>query len=68
MFLKRIFCKHDYWWSYNFICSNLSGLIDHQLIEVGCKCKKCGKEKSIKFKKGVDKTQSLCYNSIVRRR
>ena len=31
-------------------------------------CKKCGKEKSIKFKKGVDKTQSLWYNNIVRRR
>lgn len=56
---KRIFCKHDYWWNCEFICSNSRGLLDHELITLDCKCKKCGKKKSIKFKKRVDKTQPL---------
>ena len=52
---KRIICKHDYWWHAEVTWANSSGLLDHERKEIICKCQKCGKEKSILFKKGIDK-------------
>lgn len=53
-YIKRIFCKHDYWWNYEFTLSNSSGWLDHECKEITIKCKKCGKRKTIKFKKSID--------------
>jgi hypothetical protein len=51
---KRITCKHDYWWHAEATWSNSWGLLDHEQKEIICICQKCGKEKSLKFKKRVD--------------
>lgn len=53
--LKRIFCRHDYW---------LFGIVtfgnrEHEVKEMICRCSKCGKEKSLKFKKELDKFKEL---------
>ena len=53
--LKRIFCRHDYW---------LFGIVtfgnrEHEVKEMMCRCSKCGKEKSLKFKKELDKFKEL---------
>ena len=53
---KMITCKHDYWWQGEATWSNSSRMLDHEVKEVICVCKKCGKEKSIKFKKTIDNT------------
>ena len=53
---KRAICKHDYWWFAEVTWSNSWGNLDHERKEVICKCKHCGKEKSIIFKKGIDNT------------
>jgi hypothetical protein len=52
---KRITCKHDYWWYAEATWSNPWGLLDYEQKVITCTCKKCGKEKSLKFKKSVDK-------------
>ena len=52
-YIKRIFCKHDYWWNYEFTLGNSSNWLDHECKEITIKCKKCGKRKTIKFKKKV---------------
>jgi hypothetical protein len=48
---KRLTCDHDYWWNYKATWGKEFG--DHELIEISCRCEKCGKEKKIKFKKKV---------------
>ena len=48
---QRFTCNHDYWWNYQATWSKEFG--DHELIEISCRCEKCGKEKKIKFKKKV---------------
>ena len=57
--IKRIFCKHDYWWLVEATWSNSMDALDHELKEINCKCKKCGKIKSIKFKKPIDKSHQM---------
>lgn len=51
---KRITCRHDFWWCAETTWSNSAECLDHVLKEIDCKCKKCGKRKSIKFKEPVD--------------
>ena len=53
--LKRMFCKHEYKWYATTTLSNSAGLLDHELIIIDVVCEKCGKRKSIKFKKPIDK-------------
>ena len=48
--VKRIFCKHDYWLYGIFTM----GARDHEYKDMMCRCSKCGKEKSYKFKKPLD--------------
>lgn len=52
---KRLFCKHEYKWHATTTFSNSAGLLDHELIIIDVECEKCGKRKSIKFKKPIDK-------------
>lgn len=52
---KRLFCKHDYWWSSELTCSDSRNILNHQVKIIACHCSKCGKEKEIKFKKRIDK-------------
>ena len=52
---KRLFCKHEYKWYTTTTLSNSAGLLDHELIIIDVVCEKCGKRKSIKFKKPIDK-------------
>ena len=52
---KRLTCRHDYW---------LWGIVtwgnrEHERKEIICRCQKCGKEKSIIFKKELDKFKEL---------
>ena len=52
---KRLTCRHDYW---------LWGIVtwgncEHERKEIICRCEKCGKEKSIIFKKPLDKFKEL---------
>lgn len=53
--LKMIFCQHDYWLYGIVTMSNR----EHEHKEMVCRCSKCGKEKSIKFKKELDKFKEL---------
>jgi transcription elongation factor Elf1 len=52
---KRLFCKHEYKWQATTTLSNSAGLLDHELIIIDVVCEKCGKRKSIEFKKPIDK-------------
>jgi transcription elongation factor Elf1 len=52
---KRLFCKHEYKWQATTTLSNSAGLLDHELIIIDVVCEKCGKRKSITFKKPIDK-------------
>jgi transcription elongation factor Elf1 len=52
---KRLFCKHEYKWYATTTLSNSAGLLDHELIIIYVECEKCGKRKSIEFKKPIDK-------------
>ena len=45
---KQMTCKHEYWWDYQ--ASSSSDNKDYELVEVGCRCVKCGKTKKIIFK------------------
>jgi hypothetical protein len=47
-FWKYLTCKHDYWLYGIFTMGT------HK--DVMCRCSKCGKEKSYKFKKELDKS------------
>ena len=51
---KRVTCKHDYWWCAEATWSNSWGRLDHERKEITCRCKNCGKEKYITFKKSID--------------
>ena len=53
--LKRMFCKHEYKWYATTTLSNSAGLLDHELIIIYIECEKCGKRKSVEFKKTIDK-------------
>lgn len=53
--LKRLFCKHEYKWIATTTLSNSHGYLDHELTIIDVECEKCGKRKSIKFKKTIDK-------------
>jgi transcription elongation factor Elf1 len=53
--VKRLFCKHEYKWCATTTLSNSAGLLDHELIIIYVECEKCGKRKSIEFKKTIDK-------------
>ena len=59
--VKQIFCKHDYWLYGIFTM----GGRDHEYKDMMCRCSKCGKEKSYKFKKELDKFKELWYNKYV---
>lgn len=53
--IKRLFCQHDYW---------LCGIVtmanrEYAYKDMVCRCSKCGKEKSYKFKKELDKFTEL---------
>lgn len=53
--IKRLFCQHDYW---------LYGIVtmanrEYAYKDMVCRCFKCGKEKSFKFKKELDKFTEL---------
>ncbi len=52
---KRLTCKHDYWLYGIFTM----GARDHEYKDMMCRCSKCGKEKSYKFKKELDKFKEL---------
>jgi hypothetical protein len=39
---KRLTCDHDYWWNYKATWGKEFG--DHELIEISCRCEKCGKK------------------------
>ena len=52
---KRLTCKHDYWLYGIVTWSNR----EHERKEIICHCSKCGKEKSIIFKKELDKFTEL---------
>ena len=53
--MKKICFKHDYYWTGEFIGTPtdlISGRTkDFEKHEILCTCKKCGKQKSFKFKK-----------------
>lgn len=55
--MKKICFKHDYYWNGEFIGTPtdlISGRTkDFEKHEIICVCKKCGKQKSFKFKKEV---------------
>lgn len=55
--MKKICFKHDYYWTGEFIGTPtdlISGRTkDFEKHEILCTCKKCGKQKSFKFKKKV---------------
>ena len=55
--MKKICFKHDYYWNGEFIGTPtdlISGRTkDFEKHEIICTCKKCGKQKSFKFKKEV---------------
>lgn len=53
--VKRLFCKHEYKWYATTTLSNSAGSLDHELIIIYVECEKCGKRKSIEFKKLIDK-------------
>ena len=53
--LKKMFCKHEYKWYATTTLSNSAGLLDHELIIIYVECEKCGKRKSVEFKKTIDK-------------
>lgn len=52
---KRLTCKHDYWWYGEVTWSNSHGYLDYERKETICKCRLCHKEKSIIYKKPLDK-------------
>ena len=49
--LKVIFCRHEFWWEATTTFEDK----DHELLIIDCYCSKCGKRKSIKFKKRLYK-------------
>lgn len=55
--MKKICFKHDYYWNGEFIGTPtdlISGRTKNfEKHEIICTCKKCGKQKSFKFKKEV---------------
>lgn len=55
--MKKICFKHDYYWTGEFIGTPtdlISGRTkDFEKHEIICTCKKCGKQKSFKFKKEI---------------
>ena len=53
--VKRLFCRHDYWLYGIFTMQNC----DHAYKDMMCRCSKCGKEISYKFKKPLDKFNEL---------
>ena len=55
MLVKRLFCKHEYTWRATTTAGNSAGLLDHELIIIDMVCDKCGKRKSICYKKPIDK-------------
>jgi RNase P subunit RPR2 len=48
--IKRLFCKHDYWFRSECTWSNSAGR-DHELKDIEVICKKCGKIHTIQYKK-----------------
>ena len=52
---KRLTCRHDYWLNAIVTWGNR----EHERKEMICRCRKCGKEKSIIFKKELDKFKEL---------
>lgn len=60
--VKRLFCRHDYYWKsdLSWITRNIDGkaVYSYEGHEVKVRCAKCGKEKIIKYKKAIDKTQA----------
>ena len=53
--IKQLFCRHDYWLYGIFTMANRK----HACKDMMCRCSKCGKEKSFKFKKELDKFTEL---------
>lgn len=55
--MKKICFKHDYYWTGEFVGTPtdlISGRTkDFEKHEIICTCKKCGKQKSFKFKKEI---------------
>lgn len=55
--MKKICFKHDYYWTDEFVgvpTDLISGNTkDFEKHEILCTCKKCGKQKSFKFKKKI---------------
>lgn len=57
--MKKICFKHNYRWMGEFIGTStdlISGRKENfEMHEILCTCEKCGKQKSFKFKKMLDK-------------
>lgn len=53
--IKQLFCQHDFWLYGIFTMANS----EHAHKDMMCRCSKCGKEKSFKFKKELDKFTEL---------
>lgn len=51
--MKKICFKHDYYWTGEFTDLISGRTKDFEKREIICTCKKCGKQKSFKFKKEI---------------
>lgn len=54
--IKKIFCKHEYWFGAELSCTVHDNYENHIYShhDLTCRCSKCGKEKTIIYNKNIE--------------